>query len=171
MAVDLRARVGEATPVDGGALAISSGRPDNISPPRRLDLQLSCFSSADIDFATYRASITSIFLLSSIALIYLPPGKGIQKLQVAAIGKEKHHRRSREINYTTNLPLLSKLSPIMQVPLFRLQCGVNSYEWGKMGKESAAAKFAAATPAKDFSIQADKPYAEVRSPFLLSSVW
>ena len=48
----------------------------------------------------------------------------------------------------------------MQVPLIRLQCGVNSYDWGKVGKESAAAKFAAAT-ASDFSIQQEKPYAEV----------
>lgn len=49
----------------------------------------------------------------------------------------------------------------MQIPLIRLQCGVNSYDWGKVGKDSAAAKFAAATPAEDFSIQSDKPYAEV----------
>jgi mannose-6-phosphate isomerase len=49
----------------------------------------------------------------------------------------------------------------MQVPLIRLQCGANSYDWGKVGKESAVAKFAAAT-ASDFSIQEDKPYAEVR---------
>ncbi|PVH86772.1 mannose-6-phosphate isomerase [Cadophora sp. DSE1049] len=49
----------------------------------------------------------------------------------------------------------------MQVPLIRLQCGVNSYDWGKIGKDSAAAKFAAATPANDFSIQEDKPYAEL----------
>ncbi|KAI6357749.1 hypothetical protein MCOR25_007582 [Pyricularia grisea] len=49
----------------------------------------------------------------------------------------------------------------MQVPLFRLQCGVNSYDWGKKGSESAAAKFAAATPADDFSIQDDRPYAEL----------
>lgn len=48
----------------------------------------------------------------------------------------------------------------MQVPLIRLQCGVNSYDWGKVGKGSAAAKFAAAT-AGDFSIQEEKPYAEV----------
>lgn len=48
----------------------------------------------------------------------------------------------------------------MQVPLIRLQCGVNSYEWGKSGKESAAAKFAAATPS-DITFQDDKPYAEV----------
>ena len=49
----------------------------------------------------------------------------------------------------------------MQVPLLRLQCGVNSYDWGKKGASSAAAKFAAATPAPGFSIQEDKPYAEV----------
>ncbi|KUJ17865.1 mannose-6-phosphate isomerase [Mollisia scopiformis] len=49
----------------------------------------------------------------------------------------------------------------MQIPLMRLQCGVNSYDWGKVGKDSAAAKFAAATPADDFSIQEDKPYAEL----------
>ncbi|KAI4122988.1 MAG: hypothetical protein LQ347_006313, partial [Umbilicaria vellea] len=48
----------------------------------------------------------------------------------------------------------------MQVPLLRLQCGVNSYEWGKVGKESAAAKFATATPSDDFSIEEEKPYAE-----------
>lgn len=51
----------------------------------------------------------------------------------------------------------------MQVPLIRLQCGVNSYDWGKVGKESAAAKFGTATPRDDFSIQDDKPYAEVCS--------
>src|SRR5262249_54715495 len=49
----------------------------------------------------------------------------------------------------------------MQVPLLRLQCGVNSYEWGKKGNTSAAARFAAATPSSDLTIQDDKPYAEV----------
>ncbi|KAK0653465.1 Mannose-6-phosphate isomerase [Lasiodiplodia hormozganensis] len=49
----------------------------------------------------------------------------------------------------------------MQVPLIRLQCGVNSYDWGKVGSTSAAAKFASATPSDDFSIQDDKPYAEL----------
>ncbi|KAI9812894.1 MAG: Mannose-6-phosphate isomerase [Pycnora praestabilis] len=49
----------------------------------------------------------------------------------------------------------------MQVPLMRLQCGVNSYDWGKVGKESAAAKFASATPSNDFSIEEEKPYAEL----------
>lgn len=50
----------------------------------------------------------------------------------------------------------------MQVPLMRLQCGVNSYDWGKIGNDSAAARFAAATPAEGLSIQSDQPYAEVR---------
>jgi mannose-6-phosphate isomerase len=57
----------------------------------------------------------------------------------------------------------------MQVPLIRLQCGVNSYDWGKVGKDSAAAKFAAATPADDFSIKEDKPYAEVHITHQISA--
>ncbi|KAI9838382.1 MAG: Mannose-6-phosphate isomerase [Sarea resinae] len=47
------------------------------------------------------------------------------------------------------------------IPLFRLQCGVNSYDWGKVGHESAAAKYAAATPSQGFSIEEQKPYAEL----------
>lgn len=43
----------------------------------------------------------------------------------------------------------------------RLQCGVNSYDWGKIGNDSAAARFAAATPAEGLSIQSDQPYAEL----------
>ena len=49
----------------------------------------------------------------------------------------------------------------MQVPLIRLQCGANSYEWGKKGRDSAVARFAAATPSDGFTIQDDRPYAEV----------
>ncbi|KAH6983370.1 mannose-6-phosphate isomerase [Ilyonectria sp. MPI-CAGE-AT-0026] len=49
----------------------------------------------------------------------------------------------------------------MQVPLLRLQCGVNSYAWGKQGLDSAAARFAAATPAEGVTIESDKPYAEL----------
>ncbi|KAL2136992.1 hypothetical protein VTI74DRAFT_11174 [Chaetomium olivicolor] len=49
----------------------------------------------------------------------------------------------------------------MQIPLIRLQCGANSYDWGKLGKASAAARFAAVTPSEDFSIQEDRPYAEL----------
>ncbi|KAB5525536.1 mannose-6-phosphate isomerase [Coniochaeta sp. 2T2.1] len=47
----------------------------------------------------------------------------------------------------------------MQVPLIRLQCGVNSYAWGKKGDQSAAAKFAAAT--SGMTINQDEPYAEL----------
>ncbi|KAJ5188333.1 Mannose-6-phosphate isomerase [Penicillium cf. griseofulvum] len=49
----------------------------------------------------------------------------------------------------------------MQVPLLRLQCGVNSYDWGKVGQESAAARYAATTAGPDFAIEAEKPYAEL----------
>jgi len=49
----------------------------------------------------------------------------------------------------------------MRVPLIRLQCGVNSYAWGKKGSESAAARFAAATPSDELKIESDSPYAEV----------
>ncbi|KAL1582899.1 hypothetical protein WHR41_08411 [Cladosporium halotolerans] len=49
----------------------------------------------------------------------------------------------------------------MQVPLLRLQCGVASYEWGKPGSTSAAARFAAATPRDDLKIESEKPYAEL----------
>ncbi|KAL8759586.1 MAG: hypothetical protein Q9184_003569 [Pyrenodesmia sp. 2 TL-2023] len=42
----------------------------------------------------------------------------------------------------------------MQVPLIQLQCG-------KAGRESAAAKFAAATESAKFSIENEKPYAEL----------
>ncbi|KAI1501323.1 mannose-6-phosphate isomerase [Biscogniauxia marginata] len=50
---------------------------------------------------------------------------------------------------------------VLPVPLYRLQCGVNSYDWGKVGSESAAARFAAATPSDTLSIESDKPYAEL----------
>ncbi|KAI4240850.1 MAG: hypothetical protein LQ352_007549 [Teloschistes flavicans] len=49
----------------------------------------------------------------------------------------------------------------MQIPLIQLQCGVNSYDWGKVGKDSAAAKYAAATETSKFSIENEKPYAEL----------
>ncbi|RMJ23849.1 mannose-6-phosphate isomerase [Aspergillus sp. HF37] len=49
----------------------------------------------------------------------------------------------------------------MQIPLLRLQCGVNSYDWGKVGHESTAARYASITATQDFSIEAEKPYAEL----------
>jgi hypothetical protein len=51
---------------------------------------------------------------------------------------------------------------VLPIPLIRLRCGVNSYDWGKIGTSSAAAKFAAATPSENLTIEAEKPYAEVR---------
>ena len=67
-------------------------------------------------------------------------------------------------NSSSALGQFALLRYSMQVPLIRLQCGVNSYDWGKVGKSSAAATFAAAT--NDFVIQEDKPYAEVSQVFL-----
>ena len=58
----------------------------------------------------------------------------------------------------------------MKVPLLRLQCGVNSYAWGKQGLDSAAARFAAATPAEGVTIESDKPYAEASSTTPFSSL-
>ena len=49
----------------------------------------------------------------------------------------------------------------MSPSLIQLQCGANTYEWGKKGSKSAAARFAAATPSTDFQIDEQKPYAEV----------
>jgi len=66
-----------------------------------------------------------------------------------------------QIKPSSAISISISISLTMQVPLIRLQCGVNSYDWGKVGKDSAAAKFAAATPADGFSIKEDKPYAEV----------
>lgn len=42
---------------------------------------------------------------------------------------------------------------------------------GKIGQESAAARFAATTASSDFLIESEKPYAEVRSvPFRIKRV-
>ncbi|RPA83638.1 mannose-6-phosphate isomerase [Ascobolus immersus RN42] len=49
---------------------------------------------------------------------------------------------------------------VLQVPLIRLKCGANSYDWGKIGHDSAAARFTAAHN-PDFKIEAEKPYAEL----------
>ncbi|KAI0399619.1 mannose-6-phosphate isomerase [Xylaria palmicola] len=50
---------------------------------------------------------------------------------------------------------------VLPPPLFRLQCGVNSYDWGKIGLDSAAARFAAATPSDSLTVESEKPYAEL----------
>ncbi|KAF3932260.1 hypothetical protein ABW19_dt0202572 [Dactylella cylindrospora] len=48
---------------------------------------------------------------------------------------------------------------VLPVPLFQLRCGVNNYEWGKIGSSSRAANFASATT--DLAIDESKPYAEL----------
>ncbi|KAF8251098.1 mannose-6-phosphate isomerase [Wilcoxina mikolae CBS 423.85] len=50
---------------------------------------------------------------------------------------------------------------MLPVPLYQLQCGTNSYDWGKIGADSAAARFAAATEQSEFKIEPHKPYAEL----------
>lgn len=50
----------------------------------------------------------------------------------------------------------------MQTTLIRLQCGLKTYNWGKVGNSSIAAKFAAATADEDLVIQDEVPYAEVK---------
>lgn len=50
---------------------------------------------------------------------------------------------------------------MLPVPLYQLQCGTNSYDWGKIGGDSAAARFAAATKESYFKIEEGKPYAEL----------
>ncbi|KAI1110297.1 mannose-6-phosphate isomerase [Nemania sp. NC0429] len=50
---------------------------------------------------------------------------------------------------------------VLPSPLIRLRCGVNSYDWGKIGSDSAAARFAAATPSDGLTIESEKPYAEL----------
>ncbi|KAI5797484.1 mannose-6-phosphate isomerase [Peziza echinospora] len=47
---------------------------------------------------------------------------------------------------------------MLEVPLYRLQCGANSYDWGKLGHTSAAARYASAT---SLTIDPAKPYAEL----------
>ena len=55
----------------------------------------------------------------------------------------------------------------MVSPVFKIIPTTQKYDWGKIGSDSAAAKFAAATPSDTFSIQSDKPYAEVSISFHL----
>lgn len=43
---------------------------------------------------------------------------------------------------------------------FQLACGVQSYEWGKVGRASKAAQYGSAMPG--FELDETKPYAEVR---------
>jgi mannose-6-phosphate isomerase len=45
--------------------------------------------------------------------------------------------------------------------VIQLQCQCNNYPWGKIGKDSLAAKYAAVTPGTNFQLDASKNYAEM----------
>jgi hypothetical protein len=45
--------------------------------------------------------------------------------------------------------------------LIQLECRCNNYPWGKKGKESLAAQYAASTPGGCFKLDESKEYAEV----------
>ncbi|KAI9681373.1 MAG: hypothetical protein M1817_002656 [Caeruleum heppii] len=49
----------------------------------------------------------------------------------------------------------------MSSPVIQLKCQCNNYPWGKQGKESIAAQYAASTPGNDFVIDESKAYAEM----------
>lgn len=46
-------------------------------------------------------------------------------------------------------------------PVFALAAGIQSYDWGKQGSKSKAAKYAQAASQPGFVIDEGKPYAEV----------
>jgi mannose-6-phosphate isomerase len=51
----------------------------------------------------------------------------------------------------------------MTAPVFKIVPGLQSYAWGKKGSSSLAAQLAT-TSIPDFTIDDEKPYAEVRPP-------
>jgi hypothetical protein len=55
----------------------------------------------------------------------------------------------------------------MSSSVIQLECQCNNYPWGKKGKESLAAQFAASTPGGRFKLDESKEYAEVKVPALL----
>ena len=46
--------------------------------------------------------------------------------------------------------------------IFRLKGAIQEYEWGKPGSSSLVAKYAPASVGRDYNIEEDKNYAEVR---------
>ncbi len=49
----------------------------------------------------------------------------------------------------------------MMASVIQLQCQCNNYHWGKKGKDSLAARYAAAAPGTRFQIDESKEYAEM----------
>ena len=50
----------------------------------------------------------------------------------------------------------------MTVPVFKIVPTIQQYDWGRVGKESKVAQFAAASGVPEFTVDDAKPYAEVR---------
>lgn len=55
----------------------------------------------------------------------------------------------------------------MSSSVIQLECQCNNYPWGKKGRDSLAAQFAASTPGGKFQLDESKEYAEVKAPALL----
>jgi hypothetical protein len=53
------------------------------------------------------------------------------------------------------------------MPVIQLECQCNNYAWGKKGKESLAARYAASTPGGHFKLNKSKEYAEVGSQLII----
>lgn len=47
-------------------------------------------------------------------------------------------------------------------PVFKITPTAQQYEWGKVGRSSKVAQFAAASKVPDFALDENSPYAEVR---------
>jgi hypothetical protein len=59
-------------------------------------------------------------------------------------------------------PILSSFTKQPSVmPVIQLECQCNNYPWGKKGKESLAARYAASTPGGHFKLDESNEYAEV----------
>merc|ERR1712093_405401 len=57
-------------------------------------------------------------------------------------------------NFSSSAPI------IMTSSIIQLECQCNNYPWGKKGKDSLAARYAAATPGGSFELDEKKEYAE-----------
>lgn len=65
-------------------------------------------------------------------------------------------------------PILSSFTEQPSVmPVIQLECQCNNYPWGKKGKESLAARYAASTPGGHSKLDESKEYAEVGSQLII----
>lgn len=58
----------------------------------------------------------------------------------------------------------------MSSSVIQLECQCNNYPWGKKGKQSLAAQFAASTPGGHFKLDESKEYAEVNHSASIASM-